>query len=396
MIMQRICCISLILCVVACANDAPDPGDVFNRFGLIEAGPGALAESDLEVQAVALVDAATVRAYGVFEDFSSEAVAQAFIRAHERGVDVRIAGDIDRRQQRGFALLEAAGVHTRFGNGALDFELEPTRRATSDGDASRVTHNFIVVDSVRVLNLSGGFLAGESHQLGFEVTSEDIGRDFEDEAVQMTGGVFATTYDNYNGLLKSDVNNRRHYRTDSGDLEIYFGPQERLMKRIIDATYAAKSSVFIVGEGLENVFLAEALRYKAMNRFEVAIVLDESLRTDNHPVAEALISDLNDMRGDGDVLPDVRFHPDVQLNMVIIDANDSPHDGRSYATKVFVLSQPLVASSGFIRAGQGYQGRAADSLMDSNMWVLNRIPGLRERNVDSLIGLFQSFFTEGG
>ena len=168
------------------------------------------------------------------------------------------------------------------------------------------------------------------------------------------------------------------------------------MKRIIDATYAAKSSVFIVGEGLENFFLAEALRYKAMNRFEVAIVLDESLRTDNHPVAEALISDLNDMRGDGDVLPDVRFHPDVQLNMVIIDANDSPHDGRSHATKVFVLSQPLVASSGFVRVGQGYQGRAADSLMDSNMWVLNRIPGLRERNVDSLIGLFQSLFTEGG
>jgi hypothetical protein len=347
---------------------------------------------------VGVIDSANERAYGAFEDFDSEAVAQAFIRAHERGVDVRVVGDLDRRRQRGFTLVEAAGVFTAFGNGPLDFELEPTRRATADGDASRMTHNFIVVDSIRVFNLTGGFVQGERdlYQLGFESTSEDIGRDFEDEVIQMAGGVFATTYDNYNGILKSDVNNRRHYRTDSGDLEVYFGPQERLMKRVIDATYAAKASVFVVGEAFDNRFLAEALRYKAMNRFEVAVVLDESERDNASPVAEALISDLRDIRGGEETLPEVHFHPGIQLNMVIIDANRSPHDGLIHRTKVFVLSEPLLASSGFIRSGEGYEGRAADSLMDANMWVLNRTPGLRANDVDRLIAVFESLFNDGG
>ncbi len=385
------------LCALAsCDSAAPDSADLFNRFGLLEAGPNTLQTSEVEQRMVAVIGGAQARAYAVFEDFESPTVARALIAAHERGVDVRVVGDVDRRYQEGFRLCEDAGVFTRYGNGELDFELEPTRSATADGDQTRVTHNFVVVDSKQVVSVSGGFLEGRPnvHQLGFEATSEEIGQDFEDEAIQLAGGVFATTYDNFNGLVKSDVNNRRYYRTENGVLEIYFGPQERLLKRVIDATYSAKASVFVVGEAFENQFLAEALRYKAMNGFEVAMVLDAASEGES-PIAQRLASDFDDIRGD-DVLPDLRYRSDIQQNVVIIDANASPHDGKVHATKIFVLSEPLAASSGFVRVGNAYEGRTADALMDANMWALTRTPGLHEPNVDRVIGNFERLFNAGG
>jgi hypothetical protein len=385
-----------LVLVTSCDTAAPDSADLFNRFGLLEAGPDALKTDALEQRMVAIIGSAEFRAYAVFEDFESPAVAAALVAAHERGVDVRVAGDVDKRLQQGFRMLEDAGVPTQYGNGELDFELEPTRNATASGDQTRVTHNFVVVDSRQVVSVSGGFLEGRPnvYQLGFEATSEEIGHDFEDEAIQLTGGVFATTYDNFNGVVKSDVNNRRYYRTENGILEVYFGPQERLIKRVIDATYNAKASVFVVGEAFENQFLAEALRYKAMNGFEVAMVLDAASEGES-PIAELLASDFDDIRGD-DVLPDVRYRSDIQQNVVIIDANASPHDGKVHATKVFVLSEPLVASSGFVRVGNIYEGRTADALMDANMWALSRTPGLSEPNVDRIIGNFEKLFNAGG
>lgn len=381
---------------VSCSTDAPDPADVFNRVGILEAGDGALSTGDLESRMIAIINGAEHRAYAVFEDFESEPVAQALIDAHNRGVDVKVVGDVDRRYQVGFRMAEEAGLYTRFGNGELDFELEPTRPATAEGDHSRVTHNFVVVDSRFVVNISGGFLEGRPNvqQLGFEATSEDIATDFEDEAIQMAGGVFATTYDNFNSIIKSDVNNRRYYRTETGVIEVYFGPQERLMKRVIDAAYSAKSSVFIVGEGLENEFLAEALRYKAMNGFQVAVVLDADAEGES-PIATSLASDFDDIRGD-DVLPDLRYRSGIQQNMIIIDANVSPHDGKTHQTKVYVLSEPLAASGGFVRVGNTYEGRTADALMDANMWALTRTPGIREDKVDRLIRNFEGLFNQGG
>lgn len=381
--------------LLSCDTAGPDPAEIFNRFGLLEAGPDRLPTGTLEQRMVAVIGGAQERVYAVFEDFESETVAQALIDAHERGVEVHVVGDVDRRYQVGFQLVEAAGVTTRYGNGELDFELEPTRPATADGDQTRVTHNFVVADAVQVVNLTGGFLEGRPnvHQLGFEVTSEDVGRDFEDEAIQLSGGVFATTYDNFNGPIKSAVNNRQFYRTENGVLEVYFGPQERLIKRVIDATYSAKASVFIVGESFDNQFLAEALRYKAMNGFEVAMVLDAASDGES-PVAARLISDFDDIRGD-DVLPDIRYRPGIQQNVVIIDANTSPHDGKVHVTKVFVLSEPLAASGGFVRVGNVYEGRTADALMDANMWALTRTPGLREPNVDAVIRNFELLFNTG-
>jgi hypothetical protein len=49
----------------------------------------------------------------------------------------------------------------------------------------------------------------------------------------------------------------------NGVWEFYFGPQERLMKRVIDELYAARASLQIITPLLTNTFVVDALRYKA-------------------------------------------------------------------------------------------------------------------------------------
>ena len=72
------------------------------------------------------------------------------------------------------------------------------------------------------------------------------------------------------------------YFTQHGYLGLYFGPQERLMKRVIDDAYGATSSIRIVTESFTNQFLLDALRYKASIGYTVQVVVDaESIDAEN-------------------------------------------------------------------------------------------------------------------
>lgn len=406
----------------SCNQDAPDPGEMFNRFALIESAPDrGLDRAALEARLVDAIDRATFRVQAAFEDLESDAVADAIIRAQARGVDVRVVGDVDSRDQHGLTRLanELApgpdGVPAlQLGDGGLDYSPMPTVAISRTGDMNRMTHNVVVVDERRVIALSGGFPATPDcaigadctlptfRQLGFDATSEDLGKDFGDELQMMFGGVFSNTLDTFGGPQKSDTNNRTHYITDSGDVELYFGPQERLLKRVIDEIYNARASVWIVSDEFANSYAAEALIYKASAGFDVRVVIEPdggpcetSFDCPNYQqcamnVCEVSFNAVDRLRTGFDEVrkenrvAEVRLANDLRQTIVVIDALPSPISHERTRTRVFVLSQPMTSAIAYA-SGQVNTPRPSDAFMDSHMWVMNALPTAPDPDVDAVV-----------
>ena len=380
--------ISIALCVFAgitvsaCSSEAPTTAEYRHRFEVLVQPSGSDA---LVAAAVRAVDRAEHSAWVAADALDSERLAAALEAAAQRGVDVRLVGDADRRGQATFVRLEGSLPPVldaqslvsaiQYGNGSFAYAPTPDVAVERAGDDSQMTSNFVVVDELYVVGATDGFVeSGSSAQIGFEAASEWLGRDFADEFRQMHAGVFATTLSAFNGPLKSDTNNRQFYRTDDGRIEVYFGPQERLMKQIIDEVYAARASVTVVADYLASAPLADALRYKAEAGFEVRVVVTERNRGVVSSRFEALRSAFDGLDNASIVAaPDVDGAAPFALDAVVIDDLRSPIDGREYPAQAWVSTQTLVADISFIEVSEGVtQARASDAFSDAYAFVVDR------------------------
>ena len=138
-----------------------------------------------------------------------------------------------------------------------------------------MTHNFVIADRLRFVNMTGGFrLDGEdSLQAGFIAVSKDLAKDYADCFDQLHGGIFSTAQTFFDNSVSADTNNRTSYATEDGVIEAHFGPQERVVKEIIDRIYNAKTSVQFATNEFKNREMARALRYKSQAGFKVELVL---------------------------------------------------------------------------------------------------------------------------
>ena len=281
MMRRRLLPLLAVAYLAGCAPAEPDLGELYTTWELVVATPSA---SDVNQRALDIIQAAETSLRFAAEDFDHQPIADAIVAAQARGVDVRVVGDVDRRDQVGFQRLQQrlqpvdGVVPIRLGDGPLVYNPQLVDEVFREGDHNRMTHNFVVADERRVLTVTGGFVDAPLHQVGIDVTSQYVGRDYVDEFQQLFGGMFASTLSTYNGPLKSDNNGREFYPSDNGPLRIHFGPQERLVKRVVDDVYGARASVHIVTEEFTNLPLASALRYKAEAGFEVHVVISSAGR----------------------------------------------------------------------------------------------------------------------
>ena len=359
----------LTAALLSCDPGAPEADELYTSWEFVTAVPGS---STLDTRVIALIDSAESTAWLAAEDFSSVPIATALIRAQSRGVDVRVVGDIDRQEQAGFDEIETGlqpvdgEVPVRFGDGPLFYNPQLIDTVFREGDHNRMTHNFVVVDELRVMSLTGGFGPTDVHQVGFEARSHYLGRDFADEFNQLFAGMFATTLSAFNGPLKSITDPRSWYDSDNGRLEVYFGPQERLVKQIIDRVYEARASITVVAEELTSLPLANALRYKAEAGFDVTVVLNadgQDVPSSRYERLEDAFAGLSNAR--------IGIAGSVMLNAVIIDDGASPIDGQRYRSWAMFVSEPLLAATAVIE-GTTLVSRPADAFCDANMFVMRR------------------------
>ena len=306
------------------------------------------------------------------------------------GVDVRAFGDLDLRAQPGFERLSAGltpvdgRIPVRFGDGPLSYNPELVDVIVRDGEHNRMSHNFIVCDERDLLTVTGGFGVTEVYQFGMHARSRDLGRDYADEFNQLFGGIDASTLSAFNGPLKSIADNREWYDSNVGRVEAYFGPQERLVKRMVDAVYGARASVYLVAEEMTSAPLADALRYKAEAGFEVVVIVaDDGVDVESSRFARMQ----RELRG----LPNARVlsAPAVAVNAVIIDADASPIDGLFHHGRALVTSEPLLAATSVLE-GQVTTARASDAFTDANMFVFNRPVGEPSTAYDLVVRHFDA------
>lgn len=375
-------------------NIAPGEFDYFTqlRVGVVS---GAAEYEALEAQAVALIESAEFGVDVALESFASTTVSTALVDAAANGIEVRVVGDVDLREQAGFLALEEAGIMPIYGDGPLLWQaIFGADLVQREGEDCRMTHNFILADRTRLLNMSLGFAADAPGQAYFATVSEKIGKDYGDIFDQLHGEVFATTLTFYHQSVSSDNNRRTYYPTEDGLVEIYFGPQEPLMKELIDRIYGARQSVYVASSTLLNNEVARALRYKASAGFDVRVVVGSI--NDEDDAAGTLGETLNALPVAADA-PIYRVNPDVSQTLVLVDAledTDAHRPGRG-----IVLSIPIFASVPFRVAevtqdGLRLAARPSDRFSDANMWVVHEVDGVND-DFDALMGAFGTHFDAG-
>ncbi|MEE2755687.1 MAG: phospholipase D-like domain-containing protein [Myxococcota bacterium] len=329
--------------------------DYFNRFHAFTVGNAGLYTLDeMERRTVELIVNAELSIDVALEYFESERIADALIAAAARGVNVKIVGDVDRRGQSGFRRIESAGLDVVYGDGEITWQAVFGRDLVyRRGEDNLMTHNFVIADRLRIINLTGGFPldGGDALQAGFIAASEDLVKDYGDCFDQLHGGIFSTAQTFFDDSVSADTNNRTSYAVEDGVMEAYFGPQERLVKEVIDRIYLARESVRIATVDLRNREMARALRYKAESGFSVEIVLAN----------ESVIP----LPG----LDNIRINPNIDLTMISIDGQ-APNPGT-----VMVLSMPLFEAVPYYFEDAGEETplpQPSDRFTDANMWVVEQ------------------------
>lgn len=303
------------------------------------------------------IEGADTRILAAVSHLQNERVANALVEAQSDGVEVKIVSDANHADETGFQILEENDIDPVYGDGALSYLPDPnlspvlagcrlneqkrysvcTSLADDDdartmdrpGSFNLMSHNFALIDKQTVWMFALGFDGAAHDWLGWRGESESMFEDLQREFRQLHGGVFSIDLDVYSGENKVVPDGVETYHTDVGDVGIHYNPQERLVKRVIDAVYEAKSSVFIMTDNLRNPFLLEALEYKKAAGFDVRVVVHPDHQID------AKMDRLRDLG--------VRLAPeglDHLPTLAITDAEPAD-DGAVWPRKAQIVSHPL-------------------------------------------------------
>jgi phosphatidylserine/phosphatidylglycerophosphate/cardiolipin synthase-like enzyme len=217
-----------VLVALSC-NTAPTKEQLdLTRGGRVDVffnDPGTRKENLWESDAVAIMIDVIDRTRATLDfavmGFNRGEVIDAIIRAHDRGVKVRMVGDSDHLYNSGYQRILERHIPMVTGNGAHimhdKFLISDERflysgtANWSDTDLRHNSNNFVLIDSPAV--------------------SADFAAEFQ----QMFDGKF--------GHMKEEILNGRSYTVGDTEVEVWFSPNEDAMGRILEYVDAAKESV---------------------------------------------------------------------------------------------------------------------------------------------------------
>jgi hypothetical protein len=190
------------------------------------------------------------------------------------------------------------------------------------------------------------------------LTGEPILEDLLSEHNQVFGGADATSPTAYDGMAKSIADYRWNYQTRSDVmLEIWFSPQERTTKRLIDAVYGARSSVRVLTDEMTNDGLSRALQEKASTGFDVEVIVGPRFGLTSEDLAD-------DLRFE---TPDVRKRRITEATPVIPTLVLVDYDTQQTEAKAHILTHDLYSAKRI----DGFQRTVVnDQLIDGTLFVL--------------------------
>lgn len=355
----------------ACA--APDAGELFSLLD-VSVAPDAMTTHAAFIASIEGAESELAVCLPAIEDPD---LAQAIVDAWDRGVMVEVVTDIDREADVGVTMLEDAGVPLTLADDGLSyFDFSLNEQVTFFSPQIRMSHAWTVADRTEIVAASTAGDLTPGPRVVFEAVGEDLGDDMRAEHHQIFGGADATAITAFNGLQKASADSRWIYPTDSEvTLEMWFGPQERIIKRIIDGIYSATSDVRVITNDFADEGMARALQSKAAFGFDAEVIVGPGFGT----VSSSLSSILRN------ATPDVRKRKIEGLEhlptVVLVDFGEG-RDRQHHTARAYILTHEVVS------AARLYDDLPVmtDQLIDGTLWVLNDTgaPGDQLQLIESL------------
>lgn len=344
--------------LVACSASPPKLGQMFSQVEIFTPDDVAVATD----RVVEVIDGADDTLHIALPAGENEALSDAILDAWDRGVDVEVVTDIDQAGDAGVASLLNSDVPVTLADGEItyfDFNVNDDVSWTSS--QTLMTHAFVIADRRRLINASSiGWLRSGPTVL-MDVVSEEIVEDYLSEHNQVFGGADATSTTAFDGLAKSVADFRWLYHTQTDvQLEVWFGPQERLTKRVIDAVYGARASVYVLTNDFANEGLAHALQTKAADGFDVQVVVGPGFGSSSTILSRVLEDETPD-------LPKYRTSGVDSVPTIVLVDFEKARDNHRYRSRAMVLSHDLYSAARLHRN----QEVINDQLIDGNLWVFN-------------------------
>jgi hypothetical protein len=364
------------LLLIACA--APDLE--FNHHATVQAHD---SQDSANQAFLDVFERATTELRVALPSGTDETLTDALIAANDRGVDVLVVTDVDQVADPGFVALSEAGIAVTYGDGAVGyFDFNSNADVGWTSDQVILSSAFTVADKTWFAGASrvGGLEQGQT--LTVSGQHNDLADDLWTEHVQLYGGIDCTALTAFSAPAKSIADIRWRYGTGQQDeLEMWLGPQQRLTKRVIDATYAARRSVWILTDELANDGLARALQEKAADGFDVQVIVGPRFGT-----SEPALS-----REFEDRTPDVvkyRIDAEYVPTVVIVDAESS---GTVQGRALF-LTHDLYSAA---RLNRG-SAIVSDQLIDGLLWQIDTWNGEPSRNFEEVLSVWTSHLDQAG
>ena len=320
-------------------------------------------------------------------------VAEAVLEMWERGLEVEVVTDFDQQTDPGIAMLIDAEVPVTLADDGLSyFDFNVNQDITFDSTDTVMTHAMVIVDDATVHAATSAGYDVVQDVVMYSFQGEDLVIDIGLEHNQVFGGSDAVATTAFDGMAKSIADYRWRYPTQTDlDLEVWFGPQERLIKRVIDAIYSARGSVHVLTNDFTAQGMAYALQDKAELGFIVNVIVGPDFSAADNQLSRPLVTDA----------PDVgkfRFNGGEDVPTVILVDYRDGLDGNRYVTRAFVLTHDLYStnrSDGATAFGDGLLGQPNDQLMDGAMWTLVDYDE-PSPEVEALFQLWEAHLAESG
>ena len=364
------------LCWMGCAP--PDPAEGFiNVEQFIDAdGPTTNARY------IELANGAESSLRIALNTIEDEDLANAIVDAWDRGVDTRVVLDFDNAEAPGVLLMAERGMLCLGGDEALQaraageeapctladdstsyFDFANNVPVTVPSSSIHMTHHFAVADRVNFIRSNKAGDLGNGTRLTLVGRGEDVGDDLSWEHQQLFGGTDASTLTAFSSMAKSVTDNRWMYPTQSPVvMEMWMGPQERVIKRIIDSVYRARANVYVLTDDFVDPNLARALEQKAADGFDIRVIVGPRFGTIRPEFSRTFVEQ--------DSIRKYRI-TDAELDhvpsLVLVDTKPD-RAGEQQMAQAYVLTHDMVPTNRYFGSGASLELlSASDQLMDGNL-----------------------------
>jgi phosphatidylserine/phosphatidylglycerophosphate/cardiolipin synthase-like enzyme len=200
------------------------------------------------------IDQARISVDVAIYDFNLWSLRDALIKAHRRGLDVRMVTDSDNMDELEIQELKEAGIEV-----------------IGDRKEGLMHDKFVIIDRSEVWTGSMNFTTGggytDNNNL-IRVRSSKLAEDYRLEFEQMF-------LDDHFGADKIQYNPDPTITVNNSQIAAYFSPQDGTLEHILEAVNSAQESIFFLAYSFTSDELADALIKQAKSGVTVKGVIDK-------------------------------------------------------------------------------------------------------------------------